>query len=212
IVPSGDVKLWSQATGDPRHPALLLIMGGNLSAMGWPRELVDMLADAGLHVIRYDHRDTGRSTHRDFTRHPYGFDDMAADATAVLDAWGIEHAHVAGLSMGATIAQLLALDHPRRLRTLTLLLGGALDVDFDANIERALTGQPSPDGLPLPTRRFLDTLTLAPAADPDAALDRRITKWRLLAGDELPFDPDEIRRWEQADIDHAGTTRLADRN
>ncbi|MFC7330970.1 alpha/beta fold hydrolase [Marinactinospora rubrisoli] len=204
-IPAGDVKLWSEATGDPRHPTLLLIMGGNLSAMGWPRELVDLLAAGGLHVIRYDHRDTGRSTHRDFTRHPYGFDELAADAIAVLDAWEIPAAHVAGLSMGATIAQLIALDHPDRLRTLTLMLGGALDVDFDANIEHALAGTPAPDGLPLPTRRFLDMLALPPAADRDTELDRRVTKWRMLAGDELPFDPDEVRRWEQADIDHSGS-------
>lgn len=206
MVPSADVILWSEDFGDPNDPALLLVMGGNLSAMAWPDEFVELLAAAGHHVIRYDHRDTGRSTQRDFTQHPYSFDELVADAVAVLDSWETSAAHVVGLSLGNTIGQLLALDHPDRLLSLTVMLGGALDIDFDANIERAMNRKPSVDGLPLPTQRFLDVMALLsePVEGPDAELAHRVEKWRLLNGDGVAFDADEFRRRELRAIAHSG--------
>ncbi|MFC9975268.1 alpha/beta fold hydrolase [Spirillospora sp. NPDC127200] len=209
FVRHGDIRLWSQAVGDPGDPPLLLVMGGNLSAYGWPDPFVERLAAGGRRVIRYDHRDTGKSTQRDFEKHPYSCDDMAADAVAVLDGWGVEAAHVVGLSMGATIVQLMALDHPGRLLSMTAMLGGALDIDFGTNIERAYAGLPPVDDLPGPQQRFLDVLAMLmePVDGPEAELDRRVRKWQTLFGDELPFDPEEIRRWERKAIEHSGTWR-----
>jgi 10-carbomethoxy-13-deoxycarminomycin esterase/esterase len=208
LISSGDVKLWSDDFGDPADPAVLLVMGGNLGAHGWPDEFARRLAAGGHHVIRYDHRDTGRSTTRDFAEHPYGFEDLAADAIAVLDGWGVQRAHVVGLSMGATIAQVIALDHHDRLSALTLMLGGGLDIDFDDNIDRAMRGEPAKDGLPGPQQPFLDVLAMLqePVEGRAAELDRRVRKWQILFGTELPFDPDEYRRWEERSIDHAGGT------
>ncbi|GHB16726.1 hydrolase [Streptomyces viridiviolaceus] len=205
-VPSGDVELWSDDFGDPADPALLLVMGGNLSAFGWPDEFARRLADGGRHVIRYDHRDTGRSTTRDFAEHPYGFDELAADAVAVLDGWGVERAHVVGLSMGATIVQVLALNHPERVSSLTMMLGGGLDIDFDANIELTMRGEPTPDGLPGPRPEFMEALALMaePAEGREAEVAKRVRKWRLLSGTGVPFDDAEYARWEERAIDHAG--------
>lgn len=205
-VPSGDVELWSEDFGDPSHPALLLVMGGNLSAFGWPDEFAQRLADGGLHVIRYDHRDTGRSTTRDFAENPYGIDELAADAVAVLDGWGVDRAHVVGLSMGATITQVIALNHQDRLSGLIMMLGGGLDIDFDGNIERAMRDEPTPDGLPGPQQPFLDALALMtrPAEDRTAEVAKRVSKWRILSGTAVPFDEDEYARWEERSIDHAG--------
>ncbi|MFI7306663.1 P450-derived glycosyltransferase activator [Micromonospora aurantiaca] len=207
VATAGDVRIWSQDFGDPADPALLLIMGGNLSAYGWPDEFVETLAAGGLHVIRYDHRDTGRSTRRDYGEHPYTYDDLAADAVAVLDAWDVEAAHVLGLSMGASLAQVMALNHPDRVRSLTLMLGGALDVDFDAGIEAAFRGESTVDGLPVPTQRFLDMLAHVqqPATDRESMLAKQVGKWRLLNGDGVPFDEAEYRTWEERAMEHAGT-------
>ncbi|MEE3921348.1 alpha/beta fold hydrolase [Micromonospora sp. BRA006-A] len=184
-----------------------MIMGGNLSAYGWPDEFVETLAAGGLHVIRYDHRDTGRSTRRDYGEHPYTYDDLAADAVVVLDAWDVEAAHVLGLSMGASLAQVMALNHPDRVRSLTLMLGGALDVDFDAGIEAAFRGESTVDGLPVPTQRFLDMLAHVqqPATDRESMLAKQVGKWRLLSGDGVPFDEAEYRTWEERAMEHAGT-------
>lgn len=207
VISVGDVHLWSQDFGDPADPALLMIMGGNLSAYGWPDEFVQLLADGGLHVIRYDHRDTGRSTCRSYQEHPYTYDDMAADAVGVLDGWDVAMAHVLGLSMGTSLAQVLALNHPDRVRGLTLMLGGALDTDFDAAIEAAFRGETLVNNLPVPTPRFVEMLAAAqqPAADREAMLDKQVNKWRLLNGDGIAFDEQEYRRWEERAMDHAGT-------
>ncbi|MEU7181083.1 MULTISPECIES: alpha/beta fold hydrolase [Streptomyces] len=207
MIASGGVTLWSEGIGNPADPPLLLVMGGNLNAKAWPDEFVDRLVAGGHHVIRYDHRDTGRSTCRDFGRYPYAFDELTADAVAVLDGWQVPAAHVVGMSLGHTIGQLLALDAPERLLSLTVMLGGALDVDFDADIERAVNGEPSASGLPLPTQRFLDMVTLMqePVEGQEAHLERRVEKWRLLNGEVTAFDADEFRRRELLAIAHAGT-------
>lgn len=81
----------------------------------------------------------------------------------------------------------------------------ALDVDFVGNMQRALAGQSSPDGLPTPDPRVLTVLLgQEPATDRDAELDRRVAVWRALSGDVLPFDPEEFRRGAERAIDHAG--------
>ncbi|MFD7229155.1 alpha/beta fold hydrolase [Streptomyces sp. NPDC059881] len=207
IAVSRDVRLWSEALGDPEGPPLLLIAGGNQSSRAWPRDFVDLLTAAGHRVIRYDHRDTGRSTTRDFAEQPYGYAELTADAVAVLDAHGVAAAHVVTMSMGTITGQLLALDHPGRLLSLTLMLGGGLDIDFDGNIERLFKGEPSVDGLPLPRQAMLDVLALMsePVDGPDAEIERRVERARIFSGDQIPFDPAEFRRWEREAADHAGT-------
>jgi pimeloyl-ACP methyl ester carboxylesterase len=204
---SGDVELWTEGVGRPVDAPVLLIMGANASAKHWPPEFVSMLVAGGRFVLRYDHRDTGRSTRRDFARHPYAVADLAADAVAVLDAWALESAHVVGLSMGGTVGQILALDHRRRLRTLTLMCTAALDVDFAGNVGRALRGEPSPDGLPTPDPAILRVLVrrAEPVADRAAEVARRVDEWRALSGGEVPFVEEDFRRLEEDAIDHAGT-------
>lgn len=202
-----NTRLWSESEGKAHDPAVLLIAGGNLSGYSWPGPFVAALIRGGVRVIRFDHRDTGKSTvTTDFHQHPYGFDDLVADALAVLDAWDIERAHVVGMSLGNTIVQLMAIRHPNRIASWCAMLGGALDVDFDANIERAIAGAPSIDGLPLPTDRFLEVLNLM-SEQPhtaDELLEQRVEKWRLLNGAGIPFDEEAFREYEQRAIDHAG--------
>ncbi|WNG45948.1 alpha/beta fold hydrolase [Archangium minus] len=206
-VVSGEVELWSEDFGDPRDPALLLIMGANASGVTWPEEFISLLVAGGHRVIRYDHRDTGRSTYRDFTRYPYSVTDLARDAVSVLDGHGVQRAHVVGLSMGGTLGQVLALDHRERLLTLTVMLTAALGVDFVGNMERASKGQPTLDGLPTPDPRVLAVLARRsePVRDRASELDRRVAEWRALSGDKLPFDASEFRRYEERVIDHAGS-------
>ncbi|GAB4586700.1 alpha/beta fold hydrolase [Nocardia sp. IFM 10818] len=190
----GDVELWTESRGDPSDPPLLLLSGDTLSSTGWPDPLVNRFVAAGHRVIRYDYRDTGRSTWREFAGHPYTFDDLAADTVAVLDSWQIDTAHVAGFGMGGGIAQLLALDHRSRLRTLTLSNCFALGVDFFNNWDRALTGEPTPDGLPTPNREFVELAFGISASTTN--IDQLIT------GDF--FDEAELRAAELTAQQHAG--------
>ena len=110
-----------EAIGERGDPAILLIGGSAWSMDWWDGELCRRLADRGRLVVRYDNRDTGRSTSYPPGAPGYTGPDMVADAVAVLDALGIDRAHVAGLSMGGGIAQSLALDHRDRVASLTLM-------------------------------------------------------------------------------------------
>ncbi|MEW1545000.1 alpha/beta fold hydrolase [Streptomyces tsukubensis] len=206
VVTSKDVELWSEDFGDPADPALLLVAGGNLTALSWPTEFAERLAAGGLHVIRYDHWGVGRSTGWDPAERPYGYLQLAADAVAVLDGWEIERAHFVGMSMGAVLCQLVALDHPQRMLSMSMMLSGALDVDFPGNIRRAFAKEPSVDGLPLPQERFLEALAVMneDVDGREAELDRRVRRWKLFSGDAVPFGEADFRRWEQQAIDHSG--------
>lgn len=206
LVAHGDVELWSEDFGDPARPTLLLIAGDTASGYGWPDEFVDLLVAGGHHVLRYDHRDTGLSTHREFEKRPYGFDELAADALAVLDGWGVDAAHVVGLGMGGGVGQLVAAAHPDRLLSMVLMNTHALGVDFFGNWRRARTGEATPDGLPTPHLWFVDMAeNFGVPVDRESSLDNRVEWWRMLSGDELDFDAAEFRRWEERDIAHSGS-------
>lgn len=122
-------EIVSQTFGDPGDPAMLLIMGAMASMLWWPESLCKKLAGEGRFVIRYDNRDTGLSTKYAPGEPPYTFDDMADDAVRVLDSHGIGKAHVVGMSMGGMIAQRLALRHPSRVITLTVISSSPVGID-----------------------------------------------------------------------------------
>ncbi|WP_092602139.1 alpha/beta fold hydrolase [Actinopolyspora xinjiangensis] len=188
-----DYELWAEERGDADAPPLLLIMGANYSGMAWPEPLLERLASRHR-VIRYDHRDTGRSS-RAFDVAPYAITDLAEDAVAVLDAFGIDRAHVVGMSLGGILVQLLLLDHPDRLRSATVFatsaLGGVL---------------PESGELPGPDSRILDLWQrMGEERDPADELAWRVEHWWMLNGDVLPFDPEEFRALEQRLAEHAGT-------
>jgi pimeloyl-ACP methyl ester carboxylesterase len=192
------VRVWVQECGPAQATPLLLIMGANASGLTWPDPLVAALAEQHR-VVRYDHRDTGRSTWA-FDRRPYAIRDLAEDAVRVLDGLELERAHVVGMSMGGTIVQLLLLDHPERLRSATVFATSALGAGL-----AAATGSAAPPALPDPDPRLLALWTqLAEPRDRDAELAWRVAHWRLLNGDEVTFDDDEFRRVEERIIDHAG--------
>ena len=138
-LPTG-VEICFQTFGDPAGDPLLLVMGLGGPMTWWDPQFCSDLADAGFFVVRYDNRDTGRSSRvrgrvtramlvHSFLgplgkppRPPYTLDDLAADAFALLDHLGLESAHVAGVSMGGMVAQTTAILHPERVRSLTSIM------------------------------------------------------------------------------------------
>jgi pimeloyl-ACP methyl ester carboxylesterase len=135
MVQLNDVELCAEAFGRRGDPALLLIAGGASSMDWWDDEFCRRLAAGGRFVIRYDHRDTGRSTTYPPGRPPYNGADLANDALGVLDAFGAHRAHLVGLSMGGALAQRIAVERPHRLLSLTLMStapGPGPGDDFDA--------------------------------------------------------------------------------
>jgi pimeloyl-ACP methyl ester carboxylesterase len=132
----GDVRLCYETFGSAEDPALLLVMGLATQMIAWHDEFCEQLAARGFFVIRFDNRDIGRSTRFDAVRPPrvrelltrrvrnpaYTLETMADDAAGLLDALGIDSAHVVGASMGGMIAQTLAAHHPERVRSLVSIM------------------------------------------------------------------------------------------
>jgi len=131
------IELCYQTFGDPDGDPLLLVMGLGGPMNWWDPELCEALARAGFYVIRYDNRDTGRSTVlegkvsratlvRAFggarVRTPYDMRDLAEDAFGLLDHLGLPAAHVAGVSMGGMIVQTMAITHPQRVLSMTSIM------------------------------------------------------------------------------------------
>ena len=122
IAHNGDVRIAYEDFGKPGGRPLLLISGlDDQMISSWPDGFCEALAGAGLHAVRYDHRDAGLSTHFTGKKKAYELTDMIDDMMAVLDAMGWESANLAGLSMGGGLAQFAALWHPDRVRTLTVI-------------------------------------------------------------------------------------------
>ena len=121
IVQANGVDLCAETFGARTDPAILLIHGAGNSMLSWDERFCTRLATGCRFVIRYDIRDTGRSVSYEPGAPPYGLRDLVADAAGLLEALGVAGAHIVGLSLGGTIGQLLALDHPRSVASLTLI-------------------------------------------------------------------------------------------
>ena len=121
IVAVNGADLCVQTFGPGDAAPLLLIAGMASSMLYWHNEFCERLAAGPGFVIRYDHRDTGRSVTTPPGRPDYSSADLLADAIGILDAFGIDRAHLVGLSMGGGLAQCAALDHAERVASLTLL-------------------------------------------------------------------------------------------
>ena len=121
IEPVGTIRLCVDAFGDPDDPAVLLVAGMGSPMDWWEPAFCERLAAGRRYVIRYDQRDTGRSTTCAPGTPDYTFADLVGDVVGLLDALGIERAHVVGISMGGAVAQHVALRFPDRVASLTLL-------------------------------------------------------------------------------------------
>ncbi|WP_165367380.1 alpha/beta fold hydrolase, partial [Phytoactinopolyspora endophytica] len=117
------VRIYYEVFGDQADPVLVLISGGGAQMISWDDEFVSLLTDQGLSVVRFDNRDTGFSQRfggEEDIDGGYDLSDMADDILRVLDHLGVTSAHLAGHSMGGMMAQMVAIKHPQRVRSLGL--------------------------------------------------------------------------------------------
>ena len=136
----GEITLCYETFGEAQNPPLLLVMGLGMQMIGWPEEFCEELAGRGFHVVRFDNRDAGRSTHvggrpptigqllrRRIRPLHYTLHNMAADAAGLLHGRGLAPAHVVGASMGGMIAQTLAAQQPATVRSLVSIMSNTGD-------------------------------------------------------------------------------------
>lgn len=187
-----NVKLWSESFGDKRNPALLLIMGAMNQSIFWPREFCEELAKSGYYVIRYDHRDTGKSDGIDYQKNPYDLTMMKNDAVSVLNAHHIKETMVVGLSMGGYIAQLLAVENPERVSKLVLISTSA---DHRPYMKATMKVPVKNSSLPPPSENFLGYIKKSiesPPATKDEITLNIINGWRVTYAGSKAFPAAEV--------------------
>jgi len=189
--------------GDKANPPLLLIMGVGCQLVMWPESFCNGLADLGFHVIRYDNRDVGLSSKIDEAgapnieaavmaqlsgqpvTAPYSLDDMADDAAGLMDALGIDKAHVVGASMGGMIAQLVAIRHPEKVKSMVSIM--------------STTGNPE---VP-PAKPEAMAALLTPPADNtrEAMIQQGVDMWKIIGSPKYPGTEEELRAVATASVD-----------
>ncbi|WP_313047625.1 alpha/beta fold hydrolase [Nonomuraea jabiensis] len=184
------------------------MMGSMSQGVLWPEEFVGRLTAGGRRVVRYDHRDTGRSATVDFEEEPYTWSDIKDDVLRVMDAHGLDSAHLVCHSAGGLLGQLIAVEWPERVRTLTVIGSSPLGGGEGLVIMRALMGQPQPEGsLPGPVPEFVAHYQGLMAGPPPVGrrerIEAMIAEQRVLHGTALPFDEDAARRLQERVYDRA---------
>lgn len=187
LAKNGGITIAYETFGPPNGLHLLLVGATNAQMLMFPEPLCYAFVEAGFQVARFDHRDSGMSTHLDGvpapgplkaafrpSTAPYQLTDMAADAIAVLNDLGWESAHVAGSSMGGMIAQTMAINYPIRVRTLTSI-SSTPSIRIGARPPRKVL------------RAMKDILSV-PAADAEQAACREVAIYRLMGSPGFPFD------------------------
>ena len=204
---SDEIELCYESFGDPADPPALVVMGLATQMLGWPEDFCRQLAERGFHVVRFDNRDAGRSTH--IRKRPPSFGqiilkpkrsahyllgDMADDAAGLLRELDLSPAHVIGASMGGMIAQSLASRHPEMVRSLTSIM---------STTGRRWVGQPAARIYPMLARR--------PSEGREQSIERTLKVFGAIGSRGLPQDLDDIRdiaerSWER-DHDAGGPAR-----
>jgi len=181
----GDMELAYETFGATDNPPLVLVMGLATQMLGWPDEFCESLADGDFHVVRFDNRDIGLSTHlheagmpdlsplfvgQPITSAPYTLADMADDTIGLVDALGLGRVHLVGASMGGMIAQEVALRHPERLLSLTSIMSTTAPT----------VGAPTPEANAV--------LFSPPATTESEAAERAITVYQVIGSPGHPLD------------------------
>ncbi len=202
-IKANGIELEYETFGDPKDPTLLLVMGLGAQLLGWRAGLCEQFAARGFHVVRYDNRDSGLSEFLDQgpqpdlraiiggdpSSAPYLVRDLALDAVGLLDALGIERAHIAGASMGGMIAQQVAIDHPERLLSLCSIMSRTGD---------GTSGEATPEA---------GALLLAPRAEGrENAIEAGIRTWRVLGSPDYPEADATLRDFVTANYDRSSRT------
>jgi pimeloyl-ACP methyl ester carboxylesterase len=205
--PANGITIAYETFGSPDGEPLLLVMGLATQMLGWDEGLCEQLVARGFFVVRFDNRDIGLSTHLDHAGAPdlaallggdvssaaYRLEDMADDTAALIDALGLDSAHIAGASMGGMIAQSVAARHPSKVRSLTSIMS---------------TPAHSIGG---PTEAAMAALLRPAATTREEAIERAVDTYRVIGSPGYPIDEHRIRAvaaesYDRA-FDPAGTAR-----
>jgi pimeloyl-ACP methyl ester carboxylesterase len=192
-----------ESFGKETDPVVLLIMGFSAQLTVWREDFCQGLAAKGFRVIRFDNRDVGKSTHLldagvpnvgelagkiaagQPANPPYTLDDMAADAVGLLDAIGVDKAHIVGASMGGMIAQLVAINHPSRTKSLTSIMSNTGRRDLPPGKPEAMAALTAP----MPSNSREDRIAAG------------MRTWQIIGSPGYPATEAELRANAERDVD-----------
>jgi pimeloyl-ACP methyl ester carboxylesterase len=194
------IEVTYERFGDPRAPPVLLVMGLGTQMLGWHEGFCEGLVARGLHVIRFDNRDVGLSSHfpdaptpdvaaarsGDVSSASYTLSDMADDTVGLLDALRLESAHVVGASMGGMIAQTIAIEHPGRIRSLTSIMSTTGSRSVGQSKAEALRAMAGP-----------------PPANRQEVIDRSVKLFRVIGSPGFEMDEAALRERTGVSYDRA---------
>ncbi|WP_423923055.1 alpha/beta fold hydrolase [Candidatus Poriferisodalis sp.] len=201
MVKANGIDIWTEDFGNPDDIPILLAMGASAQAIRWDEGFVAGLVDGGRYVIWFDNRDTGQSTSFDLEKETYGLADMANDAVGVLDARGLDSAHLVGASMGGMICQQVAIDHPDRIRTMTSIMSSPAGGEIGRAIFMGETSE-----LPPPHQKIIDLnmkYTLEPPITREDRVQSRLENSGALVGSRAEFDVEGFTAMFEREYDRA---------
>ncbi len=202
-IQANDIQIEYKTFGDKKNPALLLIIGLGGQLIYWQEAFCDQIAQNGYYVICFDNRESGLSTKSDDlhlgtlleTIHkvsqgqfkaPFGIEDMASDAVGLLDALGIEKAHICGMSMGGFIAQTICIRHSSRVLSLT-----------------SIYSHTGAKGQFIPQKEVLEVMLTPPSKEPELFIQEQISFFKLTYGNGKGFDEVFHRNVAQRSVDRS---------
>ena len=209
VINVNGVNIAYQLHGNSSQPTLLLIHGLSTPLTGWPKAMVDAFVAANFQVLLLDNRDVGRSEKLEHfpipnmgwvitklklgfsIKTPYQLEDMMQDVIGLLDALNLAEVHVVGASMGGMIAQLMAINHPQRVKTLTSIM--------------STTGYKKLPGI---DKKIRETLMQKPVSkDYKDQMDYHIKKWQVIGSPDYPSTETDLQQYVESMLQRGITTK-----
>ena len=203
IAEVNNINIWWEDFGNPSNPSVLLIMGANANALLWREDFINPIVKSGFHVVRFDNRDVGKSTW--VTTEPtfnidagsvvasevsYTLEDMASDAVGLMDHLNIQKAHIIGASMGGMITQVIGLDYPDRVSSLTPIMSSPGIGLEDSNLKG-------------PTQEMMEAIIESMKLNMEGEYeDALVVNYRVLSGSRFPFNEEKFREQTKDVIAH----------
>ena len=203
IAEVNNINIWWEDFGNPSNPSVLLIMGANANALLWREDFINPIVKSGFHVVRFDNRDVGKSTW--VTTEPtfnidagsvvasevsYTLEDMASDAVGLMDHLNIQKAHIIGASMGGMITQVIGLDYPDRVSSLTPIMSSPGIGLEDSNLQG-------------PTQEMMEAIIESMKLNMEGEYeDALVVNYRVLSGSRFPFNEEKFRKQAKDVIAH----------
>ena len=203
IAEVNSINIWWEDFGNPSNPSVLLIMGANANALLWREDFINPIVESGFHVVRFDNRDVGKSTwvttEPTFnidagsvvaSEVPYTLEDMASDAVGLMDHLNIQKAHIIGASMGGMITQVIGLDYPERVSSLTPIMSSPGIGLEDSNLQG-------------PTQEMMEAIIESMKLNMEGEYENAlVVNYRVLSGSRFPFNEEKFRELAKDVISH----------